>query len=376
MFDVLVQYYSLTGDDEYNDIVSQALLFQQGETGDYMPRNQTRYMGNDDQSTWALAALSAAEAKFPGESKPTWLDLAVAVFESQVQRWDDTVCGGGLRWQIFIFNNGYNYKNAISNGQFFQLASRLAHYTGNTTFSDWATKSYDWTKKVGLIDDDWSVYEGTDTGDECDAINHNQVTYVAGTYITGAAAMYNITTGDAQKTWKVVLDGLLGKSLEVFFRDGIATEACESSGRCNVDQRGFKGLLAHQLVDAVKVAPYISETIRPLLISSAKAAANSCDATGDNCVLSWNATAVRSNSTGVGEQYNALSYVQALLFWDPEASASTGNATSPTASGTEGPSATGSGSTASVTPTGSGSVLGAGNAVVALGGVLALMLAL
>ncbi len=120
----------------------QGLQAQQGQDGNFMPANETNSEGNDDQATWALAAISAAEARLPEPIGTSWISLAEAVFENQAARWDTATCGGGLRWQIFTFNNGYNYKNSISTGDFFQLASRLARFTGNATYSDWADKAF------------------------------------------------------------------------------------------------------------------------------------------------------------------------------------------------------------------------------------------
>jgi mannan endo-1,6-alpha-mannosidase len=117
-----------------------------------MPANQSSSEGNDDQSFWALAAIAAAEMRFPNppSDKPQWLTLAQAVFNQQATRWDTANCKGGLRWQIVPFNAGYNYKNSISNGCLFHLAARLARYTGNTTYIDWADKIYDWMDGVGI----------------------------------------------------------------------------------------------------------------------------------------------------------------------------------------------------------------------------------
>jgi mannan endo-1,6-alpha-mannosidase len=141
----MVDYYYYTRDPTYNDITTQAMLFQVGPNNDYMTPNQTKTEGNDDQGFWGLAAMSAAEANFPDPpaDQPQWLALAQAVFNTQAARWDDTSCGGGLRWQIFTFNNGYTYKNSISNGCFFNLAARLAKYTGNDTYAQWADKTWD-----------------------------------------------------------------------------------------------------------------------------------------------------------------------------------------------------------------------------------------
>lgn len=193
MFGALVDYWYYTGDSTYNTITTQALLFQTGPNEDYMPPNQTKTEGNDDQGFWGLAVMSAAETNFenPPSSEPQWLALAQAVFNTQVARWDTSTCGGGLRWQIFTFNNGYNYKNSISNGCFFNLASRLAKYTGNDTYADWATKTWDWIVGVGLIDGEYKIYDGSDDTLNCSQINHIQWSYNAGAFLLGAATMYN-----------------------------------------------------------------------------------------------------------------------------------------------------------------------------------------
>ncbi len=148
--------------------------------------------GNDDQAFWGLAAMSAAENKFPNppDNQPQWLALAQAVFNSQALRWDEPTCGGGLKWQIFTFNNGYNYKNSISNGCFFQLAARLAMYTGNKTYAEWAARSYEWSERVGLISPDYYIYDGSDDLINCTQLNHIQWSYNAGVYLLGAATMF------------------------------------------------------------------------------------------------------------------------------------------------------------------------------------------
>lgn len=199
MFGALIDYWYYTGDTQYNDIVTQAMLWQVGPNEDYMPPNQTKTLGNDDQSFWAMAAMSAAEVNFPNPpaDKPQWLSLAQAVFNTQAPRWDDTTCGGGLRWQVFTFNNGYNYKNTISNGCFFNMAARLARYTGNSTYSDWANRAWDWIGSIGLMDGsggNYHFYDGSDDTLNCTQINHIQWTYNAGVYLYGAGMMYNIVS--------------------------------------------------------------------------------------------------------------------------------------------------------------------------------------
>lgn len=189
----MIDYWFYTGDSTYNDQVVQGMVHQQGDNGDYMTPNQTKTEGNDDQAFWGFAAMEAAELKFPNPPKgnPSWVALAQGVFNTQVPRWDLTTCAGGLRWQIFPFNAGYNYKNSISNGCFFSLGARLFRYTANTTYSDWAVKAWDWTKAVGLMDDQYQVYDGTDDTQNCSSVNHVQYTYAAGVFLHGAATMWN-----------------------------------------------------------------------------------------------------------------------------------------------------------------------------------------
>lgn len=370
MFDSLAQYYSLTGDDQYNLISSQALFFQKDDNNNiFMPRNQSRNEGNDDQATWALAGLSATDSQIP-TGNTSYLEIAQDVFDAMVQRWDEMSCGGGLRWQIFVFNSGYDFKNTASNGNFFQLAARLAQQTGNTTYAEWATKTFEWTQKVGLMDDDWNVFDGVMTTDNCKQLNKIQWTASAGAYVAGAASMYNTTGGDG--TWKVRLDGLLDRTLEVFFPDGVATErACEGNGRCNTDMAAYKGVLARQLVDTIKAAPYTADKLRPFLTSSAEGAAAACDANGEKCGLVWNSTS--SENSGLGQSLGALGFVQSLLLWDSESGAGNATTTGTSTSGNQPSSTAGANVTTTTTANGASS-FSKGISGALFGGVLFLVM--
>lgn len=145
MFGTMVDYWAFTEDDTYINQTIQAIVHQGAETRDFMPTNQTRSEGNDDQGFWVMTAMSAAENKFPDppDDQAQYLGLVQSVFNQYVSRWEDNDCGGGMRWQIFPFNNGFDYKNSISNGCFFNIAARLARYTGNTTYGDWAAKIFE-----------------------------------------------------------------------------------------------------------------------------------------------------------------------------------------------------------------------------------------
>lgn len=138
--------------------------------------------------------MTAAELKYPEgpDGSPSWLSLAQAVFNEQVDRWDDTNCGGGLRWQIYPYQGGYTIKNAISNGGLAQLGARLARYTGNNTYADWVEKIWDWSATTPLmIESNWTVMDTTLIDQNCQSGDELQWTYNYGTYMMAAAYMYN-----------------------------------------------------------------------------------------------------------------------------------------------------------------------------------------
>ena len=193
MFGTLIDYWYYTDDVTYNQLVTEGMQFQVGPNRDFMPPNQTKAEGNDDQGFWGIAAMSAAELKFPNppDDQPQWLALAQAVFNSQALRWEKSTCGGGLRWQIFPFNNGYTYKNAISNGCFFNLASRLGAYTGNQTYFEWANRVWDWTADIGMMSSVYNFWDGSDDLLNCTRFNHVQWSYNAGVFLLGAGVMWN-----------------------------------------------------------------------------------------------------------------------------------------------------------------------------------------
>ncbi|KAK7534570.1 mannan endo-1,6-alpha-mannosidase DCW1 precursor [Phyllosticta citricarpa] len=313
MFGALIDYFLYTEDDQFNDITVQGMMHQVGPDNDFMPPNQTKTLGNDDQAFWGIAALAAAENKYPDppSGQPSWLALAQAVFNTQVARWDMATCGGGLKWQIFTFNNGYNYKNTISTGCFFNIAARLEKYTGNTTYGEWAAKSWDWTHAIGLMSDDYHFFDGTDDTTNCSGINHIQWTYNAGVMLAGAAAMWNVTAekGDTNNIWRERVDGIIA-GCSVFTPEGkniLSEVACEPNNKCNVDQRSFKAYISRWMAYTTKVAPWTTPKLEPILKASREAAVKTCTGgdDGNQCGLRWT-TGSFDGSTGVGEQMAAL----------------------------------------------------------------------
>lgn len=262
--------------------------------------------------------MSAAELSFPVPSTgPSWLDIARNVFDSQVPRWDTTSCGGGLKWQVFPENAGYDYKNSVSNGALFQLAARLGRFTRNSTYTDWAEKIFDWTQRTGLIGPNYQVYDGTDDLKNCTSLDHTQWNYNLGLYMYGAAVMYNYTNGSP--IWTDRLNGLLN-GMPTFFSpfpnatDIMYQPACEPNDRCNTDQLSFKAYLSRWMSRTAVLAPWSARVVQQYLNASAMAAAQSCSGghSGNACGTKWYVGGW-DGTNGVGQQLSALESFTALL---------------------------------------------------------------
>ncbi|KAL6849484.1 mannan endo-1 [Amphichorda felina] len=342
MMGTLIDYWHFTGDDSYNSLVSQAIIHQAGEDRDLLPMNQTRAMGNDDQGFWGMTAMLAAEYVFPDPSddKPQWLSLAMAVYNGMVSRWDKEHCDGGLRWQVYNVNVGWNYKNSVSNGCFFNIASRLARYTGNDTYAAWANKIWDWEESMGLVSSDFKLRDGVTIheGQKCqDDRDDAEWTYNSGIWLHGSSIMWDYTGDDK---WRQRTEGILNYGMSHFAKDNIIYEyQCEQADRCNDDQRSFKGYYLRWLAAVAALHPDLATKIKPLIKSSAKAAALSCSGSptapmaghpvmfdghpGTACGFKWNPSKW-DNTFGVPEQMNGVAALLAILEGGPPKSAKTG----------------------------------------------------
>jgi mannan endo-1,6-alpha-mannosidase len=266
--------------------------------------------------------MTAAELQFPDvPDSPSWLGLAQAVFNTQADRWDLTACNGGLRWQLYPYQLGYTAKNTISNGGFFQLAARLGYYTGNETYIMWAEKTWDWIQTTPLfLNQTWHLNDIVGVETECQKRpGEIQWSYNYGTFLMGAAYMYNHTNGTAGDKWDTAVQGLLGTTLATFFPQQyggltMSEVACEIPATCNNDQKIFKGLLSTWMAFTTLLVPSTTAKIMPYLQGSAKAAAVACSggASGNLCGQRWYQT-TWDGVQGLETSMSALSVVMSNL---------------------------------------------------------------
>ncbi|RYP25216.1 hypothetical protein DL765_000097 [Monosporascus sp. GIB2] len=309
----LLDHRNLAGDTTHDDSIMRGLLWQRGDD-DFLPANWTASVANDDQAFWAMAAILAAEAGFKDPANNTrWVDLAKTVFEQQSsedRRASEGECAGALRWQLYPMNQGYDYISMSANAAYFDLGSQLAYLTNNKTISERAANTYDLLSDIGLIDDKFNVYDGTHVS-QCGDINKAQFSYNAAMLLQGCAHMYKYTGDEA---WKSRMDGLINRTLEVFFPDGVAVEvACEKSGMCNTDMKFFKGYLHRALGSTARLLPDTADKILPVLMTSAKAAASTCTGGegGRMCGFAW--AAGRFDEASAGAQTSVLSALVSVL---------------------------------------------------------------
>lgn len=324
-FGGMIDNWYLCGNNSYESLIYDAMIAQTGPNYDYMPENQTMVEGNDDQGVWGLTLMSAVERNFtnPTNGTPGWLAMAQAVFNQIYSRWDTSSCGGGLRWQIFTWNGGYNYKNTISNACLFQIAARLGRYTGNTTYLEVAEKVFDWLVDVGyvVLQDQGNVYDGAEIDNNCTTITKYEWTYNHGVVLGGLAYMYNATNGSSE--WETRVTQVLGGAEAFFFKNSVMYESvCQGDNTytCNSDQRCFKSIFSRMLGLTSVLVPSSQSTVDNLLKQSALAAAASCSGgtDGHTCGLNWNKMA-NDGVYGLGEQMSALEVIQQLLIHEKPA---------------------------------------------------------
>ena len=320
MWGGLVDYSHYTGDTSYDSVIAEAIYSQASPTMDFMMANQRFDLGNDDQVFWALTAMSAAEYDFPvasGAPSTLYFDLARNTFNDLVERWNTTQCDGGLKWQFYPENNGYDYKSSIANGGFFQLGARLARFTGNVTYVEWADKTYNWMTSVDFLNSTYSVRDGAGDLDNCSVIGLDTWSYNAATMIYGSAVLWNVS--QAQK-WDDRTKGLIATSNRTFFgpfsnATGVMYEqVCERTGSCNTDEFSFKAYLSRWMGKATLMSDGIKDGVDALLAGSAAAAAKSCsgEAKGTTCGTKWYVDGW-DGTKGLGQQLSALETIQSLL---------------------------------------------------------------
>jgi mannan endo-1,6-alpha-mannosidase len=116
--------------------------------------------------------------------------------------------------------------------------------------------------------------------------------------------------------WQTRTQGLLSSGVNLYFTNGVMHEqACEDTGHCNTDQLSFKAYYSRWLAATTKSAPFTYNTIKPLLKTSAAAAAQQCSGNvfSNACGAKWTQGTTWDGTNGVGQQMSALEVIQGNL---------------------------------------------------------------
>ena len=210
LYSTLIPFWNITGNDTYNDLITKRMYSKvdlELGTGWDESNNDT----NMNHAAWALAAVTAAEMGFPADSsKKSWLTYAEQAEGTLSSTWGfSTVCGGGLESQnddLSLYNA--SVKDAVSNGEYFQLASRLAYLTSGddqTGYASDASTVWDWSVSSDMVvESNWTInfmVTNTTTGGNCTAYYGTRIeyTYPYGLYLSGAAYMYNVVGSETSR---------------------------------------------------------------------------------------------------------------------------------------------------------------------------------
>ncbi|KAK4044185.1 glycosyl hydrolase family 76-domain-containing protein [Parachaetomium inaequale] len=376
VWSTMLDYWHYTGDDTYNAVTAEALAAQSGPglENPFLPANWSAKAGNDDHGFWGIAAMQAAEVGLPSppQGVASWIDLATAVFDKMAARYSaEKHCHGGLRWQLAPLSEAYYIKNTESTAVFLNLGARLFRYTNNETYAEWAERSWNWLSGVGLIDDEFNVYDSTNVADGCTDILGLQWSYGAGVLLQGAAYMQNHTTNSTtQQRWQARLTSLTTQTITHFFPNSTLVErACErpSKTACSWDMVFFKGIALRALASAAQLAPSFgaaNHNVTRVLRTTAEAAAKTCDGgeRGRACAFRWAGVVEGEEASewavGPPVEVNALAAVMGVLVGEARGLATVNE----TAGGQGGGEGSGSGSgSGSEGGSGDGNSEGAGN---------------
>jgi mannan endo-1,6-alpha-mannosidase len=131
---------------------------------------------------------------------------------------------------------------------------------------------------------------------------------------------YPTQTNDGK--WQERLDGILDNIMKHFFKDGVAwEEICEEDRECNVDQIVYRNTMFRSLGAISLLAPATADKMAPIMEKSAEAAVEQCTggSSGRQCGFFWvDGEFEKPQTSGLGEQMNALSAVTNLLLKDAE----------------------------------------------------------
>eukprot|EP01060_Flectonema_neradi_P033817 TRINITY_DN5773_c0_g1_i1.p1 TRINITY_DN5773_c0_g1~~TRINITY_DN5773_c0_g1_i1.p1 ORF type:complete len:389 (+),score=73.68 TRINITY_DN5773_c0_g1_i1:119-1168(+) len=195
---------------------------------------KVRTAGYDDIGWSGLAWVQAYTIS--NKSNPGYLNRSIAAFNEMSTVWDDH-CGGGLWW-----DRKKSYKNAITNELFLTLAMRLHSATGDDTYLNWGTRTWNWFYNSAMPSSNNLIRDGLQN--DCTSTGE-YYTYNQGVLLHGLSALYSVTKNETIS--KFALSTIGSVIANMTDENGILQEPADSSGDPGPDGLQFKGIFTRYL---------------------------------------------------------------------------------------------------------------------------------
>uniref|UniRef100_A0A060SZC6 ARAD1C04048p n=1 Tax=Blastobotrys adeninivorans TaxID=409370 RepID=A0A060SZC6_BLAAD len=190
----------------------------------------------DDNGWWAMGWISAYDATHKGQ----YLQAATEIFDNMTGAWDDKVCGGGIWW-----TTDKNYKNAIANELFMNVAASLANRVSANRqhYFNWARKAEDWFFHSGMLNSDSLINDGLDNN--CKNNGGTVWTYNQGVILGALIELDKLDPGNHTRIDRATT--IADAALKHMTQNGILSDPCpDSSGDC-AGAGTFKGVFVRNL---------------------------------------------------------------------------------------------------------------------------------
>ncbi len=291
----LIDYSARTGSSTYLGDITNTFSKNSGSNSNSSGNFLNKFY--DDEGWWALAWIDAYDLT----KNTAYLDMAKTIFADMKGGWG-TACNGGIWW-----SKDNNYKNAIANELFLEVAVRLHQRTpgdaGSGSFIDWATREWTWFDGSGMINASHLVNDGL-TNPGCTNNNGTTWTYNQGVLIGGLVDLAQATNNPALLTRaEAIADASMQKIVD---DQGVLREPCEPN--CGGDGPQFKGIFMRHLAElaaATKEARYSA-----FIATSADWAWNAAQNGQGNIGLAWSQG---FDSTDGARQASALDALNAAI---------------------------------------------------------------
>lgn len=230
--------------------------------------------------------------------------VASEAYSAVWQGWD-SVCGGGLYWNIKDKTLALGDKPTQVNVQQMLVAAQLTAATNNQSYIKNADLTLQWLKSSGVLASNGTLYYGVRPSENCDVFNvvNNRD---SGLLLGALGWMYKVTK---QQSYIQDASLILNQLLKSSTMNGVFVDSCEPT--CKLSNTSPKGALIRGLGYLYEFTPDEAQKqlIKDTLTKSVQAMVKVCDDEW-NCGNFWE-SGQQAASKSVHDQMNAAELMTA-----------------------------------------------------------------